>query len=79
MGDIKPWHDTPMHACKDGTQGPIAPFLDRPVANPVCPPNMLRCCACGEDWLEQAPLVVAHAWWSAGAYEGKEAAGETTW
>jgi hypothetical protein len=69
----KPWHDTPLHACADGKQGPVTPQLNRPVANPRYPANALRCCACGERWHEADQLIVAHAWWSVGAYEGKEA------
>ena len=66
---MKPWHDTPMHACTDGTTGPVTPFQSHPSVGKV---EHLRCCACGDDWLEQDARIVAHAWWSAGAYKGSE-------
>jgi hypothetical protein len=66
----KPWHDTPLHDCGEGAKGPVTPAMDHPTHTGDV--QLMRCCACGKSWYEDDPVRVVHAWWSAGAYEGKE-------
>lgn len=67
---MRPWHDTPL--CPKCTDGPLTPVMDDPRATNA-EPHQLRCMACGHRYDESDPRRVAQAWWSAGAYEGKEA------
>jgi hypothetical protein len=71
----QPWHDAPIHECRDGTRGPISPVND---GNPRdCSAEDLThmgCCACGQRWHEESVAIVVQAWWSLGAYRGQRAA-----
>lgn len=71
---MKPWHDTVLHTCDDGTPGPVVPWSE---SGPwLCPPDRIRhvkCAACGAMWTEESDAKLAIVWWSSGAYEGMEA------
>lgn len=65
----KPWHDTPLHTCGQ----PITPeriWQGGGGARPTDTddPSQMHCLGCGEVWTETDPMVIAHAWWSAGAW-----------
>jgi hypothetical protein len=75
MGDVKPWHDSVT--CPDCNLPVAVPVLSRsPRESPGYDVRRLRCAACGVMWDETDDRRLVQAWWSAGAHEGRMAAGE---
>jgi len=70
----KPQHNAP--ACPGCGATVVTPFAKREAYDgrpPEADCNLMCCPACGDVWVEEDPVRIAHAWWSAGAHEGAEA------
>ncbi len=71
----KPQHKAP--ACRSCGAPTATPFAKREAYDrrpPEADMNLMYCPACGECWVEEDPIRIAHAWWSAGAHDGANAA-----
>lgn len=66
---LKPWHDTELHACPDGTSGLVIPAWTGP-PHITGAHRHVKCAMCGEDWIEEDTAKLARIWWSCGAWDG---------
>jgi len=73
MTGKKPWHDAP--ACPCCGLRVVVPYSSHP-PHKLRPYRVawLRCAACGHDWDEHDATVIAQAWWSQGAEDGRRQA-----
>lgn len=74
MTDPKPWHDTPT--CVEGLPGPVCggplvPFESERPSRSNNPAHVM-CAACGHDYIETRPKLIAMIYWSAGAWAGHQ-------
>ncbi len=74
---LAPWHDTPT--CINGVSpenpsgacgGPLVPVSQERPLNAANPAHV-KCAACGHDYVETNPRMLAAIWWSAGAWSGQ--------
>lgn len=64
-----PWHDTAEcpNCC-----GPVVPFGENARPHRHHDVTHVKCVACGRDWREARPEILARVWWSFGAWDGRQ-------